>query len=193
MSNSSAGRAISIRSVTPHQAGAGPTVAGVVDIYRDVFGRPPYNEPDTTAAAFGERLQKESVREGWRLLLAEEGDIPLGFIYGYATRPGQWWHDTVTPALPAEVVDRWFTDAFAIAEFAVRAAAQKRSIGTRLQRTFLEGLPHATALAMTHQDDNPAVGFYLKRGWRILAEDFRFYEHDARRVILGIELPREER
>ena len=46
---------------------------------------------------------------------------------------------------------------------------------------------------MTHQDDNPAVGFYIKRGWRILAEDFRFYEHDARRVILGIELPREER
>lgn len=43
-------------------------------------------------------------------------------------------------------------------------------------------------MTMTQQHENPAVDFYLRRGWRVLFEEFRFHERDAARLILGHEM-----
>src|SRR5690554_5873794 len=179
-----------IRSALPDDLDRTELADGIADIYCDAFGGPPYHEPESAATDFVDRLRNEAERQAWRLLVAEEDGAPRGFVYGYASRPGQWWHDAVTAELPEQLTQHWFTNAFVIVEFAVHTAAQGRSMGTRLLEGILRELPHTTALAMTHWEENPAVGFYRNRGWRILKDDFRFNEKDKRRAILGTELAR---
>src|SRR5690554_18083 len=140
----------SIRSASPDDLDRTELAAGIAEIYRDAFGRPPYHEPARAATDFVNRLRNEAEREAWRLLVAEEDGAARGFIYGYASRPGQWWHDAVTAELPEPLTQRWFTNAFVIVEFAVHSAAQGRSIGTQLLAGLLTELPYGTSLAMTH-------------------------------------------
>jgi hypothetical protein len=63
--------------------------AGIEAVCADAFVGPPYNEPESSAPAFVDRLRSETDREGWRLVVAEQTGRTLGFAYGYATRPGQ--------------------------------------------------------------------------------------------------------
>lgn len=181
-----------IRDTSPDELVAGAIAAGIEEVYLDAFSAPPYHEDRSAARAFVERLRSQADREGHRLPVALEGGRVLGFAYGYTTRPGQWWHDRVTPELEPSLVERWFADAFVLVEFAVLGGARGRGIGGALLDHTLRGQPQRTALAMAHQEANPAVSFYLARGWRVLAEGFRFHERDASRLILGRELPQGE-
>jgi GNAT superfamily N-acetyltransferase len=178
----------SIRAVSPAELGQGSVAAGIEAVYADAFAGPPYNEPESAAPAFVSRLRSEVDREGWRLVVAGHSGLTLGFAYGYVTRPGQWWHDQVTPVLDPELVERWLADAFVLVEFAVLHAARSQGVGRRLQEGILRGLPQAKALTMTHQHENPALHFYLAHGWRVLADGFRFHEREHSRAILGREL-----
>ena len=161
---------------------------GIEDSYFDAFSQPPYNEGRGAAKAFLERLKSQTDRPGYRLLIAEEEGEILGFLYGHASEPGQWWHDHVTPKLTSSVVDRWFTDAFVIVELAVQSHARGRGTGSSLLQAVLQDAAQGTALTMTHQIGNPALDFYVRHGWRVLATNFRFSETDAASVVLGIDL-----
>lgn len=97
-------------------------------------------------------------------MVATQDSHLLGPIYGYVTRPGQWWHDRVTPALDSDLVERWFRDSFVLVEFAVRPDSQGQGVGWRLHEAVLTDLPQPTAVTITHQQDNPAVSFYGNRG-----------------------------
>lgn len=190
MASTASDEAISIQSVLPEKLHQGSTTTGVEEIYKEVFSGPPYYEPESSASAFVERLQDQTDREGWRLLTAEQNGRLLGFVYGYISRPGQWWHDRVTPALEPGLVEQWFKNSFVLVEFAVRPSAQGQGVGSRLYDAIHNDVPQPMALTMTNQDENPAVNFYLNRGWQVLDEGFRFHDGDAPRLILGCELPR---
>ncbi|MEX2536236.1 MAG: GNAT family N-acetyltransferase [Trueperaceae bacterium] len=185
MASTAADGALSIKSVSPEELHRASTV--IEEIYKEVFCGPPYYEPESSASAFVGRLQGQAGREGWRLLAAEQHGHMQGFVFGYISRPGQYWHDRVTPALKAGLVERWFQNSFVLVEFAVRPAAQGRGIGSRLHDAILDDTPQPMALTMTNQDENPAVRFYLNRGWHVLGEGFRFHDRDAPRLILGCE------
>jgi predicted GNAT superfamily acetyltransferase len=48
---------------------------------------------------------KHSVREGFCLARAYDGDSLVGFAYGYTGERGQWWTDNVRPVLEPEVAE----------------------------------------------------------------------------------------
>lgn len=181
---------VSVRSLSTDDLQVGSAAAGIREVYADAFTGPPHNEPENAAASFVERLESESNRAGWKLLVAEQHGEISGFVYGYVTRPGQWWHDRVISGLEPELVQHWFSDSFVLVEFAVKRSARGKGVGTRLHDAVLDSLPQRTAVAMTHENDNPAVGFYRARGWQVIAGGLRFHAGDASRLILGKELLR---
>src|ERR1700712_4840028 len=92
-------------------------------------------------------------RPGLRVVaaLAPDPDLPaehaplVGIGYGQPGARGQWWHDTVVAALPAEAAARWFSDVFEIVELHVLPEYQGRGLGRQLLRTLLGGCGRRTA------------------------------------------------
>jgi ribosomal protein S18 acetylase RimI-like enzyme len=144
-----------------------------------------------TRREFGkERLPRHSARKGFRFrgAFAPSGEL-AGFVYGYTGAPGQWWFDKVAAALGDETRRIWMDPGhFEFTELAVRPDYQGRGIGGRLHDSVLDGLPHRRALLSALADNVPVVGFYKRRGWRILLERLRFEPGRPNFSIMGREL-----
>lgn len=55
----------------------------VVSAYQEVYAEPPYCEGPRDAAGFLVRARRQATRDGFRLVLAREGDEVVGFAFGY--------------------------------------------------------------------------------------------------------------
>lgn len=187
MAREEPGAVFLVRSLSPGDLRRGSSSVEIQDVYIDAFTEPPYNEPASAGASFVERLQGETDRPGWTLLVAEQNGRIAGFAYGYVTEPGQWWHDRVTAGLEPELVRRWFTESFVLVEFAVKRAARGKGLGSRLHDCLLDSQSQPTMVTMTHEHENDALAFYRQRGWQVVADGFRFSHGDASRMILGRE------
>jgi ribosomal protein S18 acetylase RimI-like enzyme len=139
-------------------------------VYRAAFGA--YGEGDAEVQRFtDEQLPKHAARDGFRMVVLEDGHGPAAFGYGYTGERGQWWSDWVAGLAPAEIVEEWLGDHFELVELAVDPAQQGRGLGARVHDLLLERLPHERALLTTYRDeDRPAPRLYRRLGWRPLAE-----------------------
>ena len=118
-----------------------------------------------------EQLPRHAERDGFRLVVVEDGDEAVALGYGYTGERGQWWSDRVAGLAPAGVVDEWLGGHFELVELAVDPAWQRRGLGARAHDLLLEGLPHERALLTTYRDEErPAPRLYRRLGWRPLAE-----------------------
>lgn len=154
----------------------------VVDVYRDAFTAPGYDERPEDVERFRTGLPRHAARDGFRLALAVADGGLAGFAYGYTGQPGQWWTDRLLERIPHDITDEWVGGHFELVELAVRPAAQCRGVGRALHDALLDGLPHRPALLGTWPDDRPARRLYLRTGWRELAR----IGDDS--VLMGIEL-----
>ncbi|HEX6383921.1 MAG TPA: GNAT family N-acetyltransferase [Anaerolineae bacterium] len=162
----------------------------IVNIYREAFGPPPYNEGEAGVRLFAQSLARRVRRPGFRYVAARDkrhGRI-VGFAFGYRCRPGQWWHDAVASALEPAAANRWLADAFELVELAVTPAYQGRGFGGRLHDALLTGLPYQTALLSTIQAETVALKLYRRRGWVTLLTDFVFPQGNRSFRIMGREL-----
>lgn len=122
---------------------------------------------------------------GFRLYIAAIDDVPIGFIYGYRTAPGQWWHDQIAEAMSAAGYASWLSSAVELAEVAVLPAFQGRGVGTRLMEAFLHDTASAVLLA-TEAHDVRAKHLYEGHGFRPLISDFTYIGFpDDHIVIMG--------
>ena len=162
----------------------------LIAIYRAAFDGPPYYEDEDDAQRFGRSLILHSTRPGYRTLIAHDTDTGriLGFIYGYTAAPGQWWHDTIAPALSEAQAQYWLTNSFELVELAVLPAWHGRGIGGRLHDTLLASLPHRTVVLSTAQEETAALHLYRKRGWLTHVPHFHFPGHPASFILMGYEL-----
>ena len=145
-------------------------------------------------AQFAETLPSHAKRKGFRCVVAREtttGQI-IGFAYGYACQPGQWWHDTVANAMGKERAAEWLSDCFEFVELAVMPIMQGYGIGGRLHDALMAGVLYRTAMLSTYQGDTSAMQLYRKRGWTPLIEDFVYPSDDPTGdkpfVIMGLKL-----
>jgi len=117
----------------------------------------------------------------------------LGFGYGYAAAPGQWWHDQVRAALDRRTAKKWLPGAFEVCELHVHPDHQSRGLGRRLLHALLADLPQPTALLSTPDADTKAFRLYHADGFVDLARGYHF-PGDARPfAILGARLPLQPR
>jgi ribosomal protein S18 acetylase RimI-like enzyme len=158
----------------------------LVDLYRAAFTAPPYDEDEASIERFrDEQLPRHAEREGFRCVIARNGDCVVGFAYGYTGRRGQWWTDYVAARVPDALAQQWLGAHFEFVELAVHPEHQGRGIGGALHDALLTDLPHHRALLSTWQDDLPARRLYLNRGWQVLAQEL-----DDESSLLGLELIR---
>lgn len=133
-------------------------------VYRDIFG----DYPDH--AAWREAVwDRHITRSGFRLARAYDGQVLVGFAYGYTGEPGQWWTDNARKVLPPDVAEQWVGGHFEVVSIGVVEAARRRGIARSLLHMLLRGLPHQRLLLMTTSDPgDPARRLYASEGWQVL-------------------------
>lgn len=136
-------------------------------------------------------------RAGFRAVatLTTEGQL-AGFGYGYASGPGQWWHDQVRSALDDTARRRWLAECFEVVELHVRPSAQGHGIGARQLRALLSMADGSTVLLSTPEADEQrsrAWRLYRRFGFEDLLREFYFPGDERAFAILGRGLPLTER
>jgi GNAT superfamily N-acetyltransferase len=126
---------------------------------------------------------------GYRCVVAEVGDGTIaGFVYGYHSEPGRWWHDTVAKAIREHGAEAYLANAFEFVEFAVTPEHQGRGIGTALHDAILGQTVESFALLSTDAGINPAHELYLRLGWTDLVRDFVYPGGGGVAVLMGLDL-----
>ena len=164
----------------------------VVGVYRRAFGAPPYNKGEVEVTGFAKSLPEHMRREGFRFVAAFEGkkESMVGFSYGYISRPGQFWHDTVAAALGPRAAGEWLTRGFQLVEIAVAPQAQGRGIGSRLHDHLLGGIRFRKAVLSTMRAKTVAQQLYRRRGWVTLLDQLCFPGIGRVYRIMGLDLER---
>lgn len=138
--------------------------AAVWPVYEAVFGDQPDCETWRRAV-----WDKHTVRNGFRLARAYDGDALVGFAYGYTGQHGQWWTDSAQKVLANDVAEAWLGGHFELVSIGVLASARRRAVGRSLMHVLLADLPHERLLLMTSSDaDDPARRLYASEGWHVL-------------------------
>ena len=160
------------------------------EVYQQAFAAPPYSRDAGVADGFAGSLVRHVDREGFRALVARDADTGriVGFAYGYATAPGQWWHEQVARAMTSAQLERWLLGAFELVEFAVAPHAQGQGLGSQLHDGLLRDLPYRTAVLSTMQAETTALQLYRKRGWVTLLDRFIFPGGARSYLIMGKDL-----
>lgn len=165
----------------------GSAFEAVIDAYLAAFAVPPAR-PQARAEAEAMFL-KHAGYPGWRGLVALAGDGEvLGFAYGYASTPGQFYHSKLEAALGPELSEWWLGDCFEFVELGVIPRARRQGIAGRLHDALLQGLPHRTAVVTTWVSNTPARTLYASRGWQVLLEPWLPAPGGEPYVIMGLDL-----
>lgn len=170
-------------SVTIHRIETfrAPDAAGAVaGIWRDATGV----DQETAQQFASGTFPKHCGWRGFRLFMAAIDANPLGFVYGYQSMPGQWWHDEVRESLIQTGHEHWLENALELAEIAVLPPFQGRGIGTRLMEAFLAHVAQPVLLALEAADEHTHA-FYAAHGFRDLLTDFRYSGFDDRIIVMG--------
>jgi GNAT superfamily N-acetyltransferase len=134
---------------------------------------------------------RHTAYRGFRAFGAFDQDRLVGFCYGTACEPGQWWHDQIRPPLVRAGLERWLDGAYAVTELHVLPQYQGRGIGRELLTRLLAGLPYAGALLTTYDIDSRARTLYRHIGFVDLVTGFRFPMQDQPYALMGARLPLE--
>lgn len=158
-------------------------VDDVLSVYAEAMGVP-------RSAATSRRgiLLSHLERECLRAVAAQDDDRLVGIAYGYLGRPGQWWHDQVRAAMPAELAAVWLAHAFEVCELHVLPSHQGHGTGQALVEDLLEGTGARTAVLTTPDQETRARAFYRAGGWVDLVNGLRFPGDPRVFAVLGKEL-----
>jgi ribosomal protein S18 acetylase RimI-like enzyme len=141
----------------------------VFEVYDAVFG----DQPDYAAWRNGV-WDRHTVRPGFRLARAYDGQRLLGFGYGYTGERGQWWTDQVATVLGPAVAHAWLGGHFELVSIGVLEGARGRGVGGALLDRLTEGLSEERWLLMTTADaDDPARHLYARAGWEVIGPGLR--------------------
>ena len=172
-------------------------------VYAAAFAPPPYNRTARDSSWFEGQLVKHKGYAGFRGFVVEDNGLVVGFVYGYASKRGGWWHDAVESALGGSSKAIWLERAFELVELAVDPAAQGRGFGGSLHDALLRevshrsfsqtSLPYHRALLSTIDAETTALALYRKRGWTPLLHDFRFPGSTVPTQVMGLELAKRPR
>ncbi|WP_319056239.1 GNAT family N-acetyltransferase [Streptomyces europaeiscabiei] len=133
------------------------------DTYTDAYGVKPGEEK---TAAFRRRAAKQFTRPGFALVTARDGDLLVGFIFGYTLSAGDmhWWGG-VQPGPSAEFLEETGSRTWVLSEIEVRRTWQGRGTGRALHDAALGARDEERATLATGPDA-AAQPVYESWGWR---------------------------
>lgn len=160
-------------------------LAEAMRIYADAMGYPrSAAEQRTGYVAAHTRLS------GFRAVAAlGERDTLLGFGYGYASMPGQWWHDQVRATLDPALARDWLDGSFELCELHVRPESQGHGIGRHMLFALAAAVPQQRILLSTPEGETRAWRLYRSTGFVDLVRHHYFPGDDRPFAVLGVRLP----
>ncbi len=173
----------------------------MVEVYSAAFEAPPYSKTLGDFLIFSGRLPVHARWKGFKCVIAVEKTgigpagagapegKPVGFAYGYTSRPDTWWRQQLAEKMSRETAAAWLADCFEFVELAVIPERQGLGTGGRLHDALLAGLGQQTAVLSTIQGETNALHLYRKRGWVSLLDNFRFEGAPEAYLIMGLRLP----
>jgi ribosomal protein S18 acetylase RimI-like enzyme len=110
---------------------------------------------------------RHAARDGYRLVVADDGAAVVGFSWGYIGERGQYWADLVAGELPG-VAEEWVGGHFEFVTLGVAPECRRHGLGRRLHDALLDGIGRKALLSTTDDPADPAVQLYRSGGWRTL-------------------------
>lgn len=193
---------VDLQHWTPDQMAS--RLPDVMTVYRRAFLDLHEADPARAESERAAHARSHVHRPGLRVVaaLATDPDLPsdpaslrnsaplVGVAYGQPGARGQWWHDTVVGALPADVAQDWMSDTFEIVELHVLPEYQGSGLGRRLLRELLDGCGRRTAaLSALELPDSPARRLYASEGFVPVLRDFTFDGSGTPYAVLVKRLP----
>jgi len=137
-------------------------------LWRRAFAEPPYGGEGAEFSSVRTCFRRHLENPGFRLVLARVPRGLVGFAYGFFLEEGGLWAAELARVLGAEAL----RGAFGLGELAVDPAFRGQGVGARLHDRLLAGV-EARLFVLTVHRRAPALGFYLRRGWRPAGQLFR--------------------
>lgn len=134
-------------------------------LYHGVWG----NKED----AFQERFERQMSYEGFDgyVTQSDSGEV-LGFIYGYQSLPGQFYHGILSQAVSSDDYKKWLSNCFEIVELVVDPSYRRQGIGKNLLERLLENKRMKTAVLTTQVENIPAKALYQSIGFEEIIPSF---------------------
>lgn len=155
-----------VRTVVESPVGAAEAYDAVCALFASVFGAPPLNRPAETLGHQRDNLRSLMAEPSFGMATAWDGDVLVGFAYGYARgSDSRWWERLLTPVAD-EVTREWDGRTFLIIDMAVAHQYQGQGIGRRLLDTLLAARLEERASLSVVPDNDRAHGFYRHLGWQ---------------------------
>jgi GNAT superfamily N-acetyltransferase len=141
------------------------------DAYLAGFSGAPYFETEASRAGFVDRVRRYAGRDGFRLVVASEGDAAAGVGLAVIGHPGDWWRDQVAAQLSRRDVDEWLgTSVLEVVNLAVRPEWRGRGLGARVLAALVAGATTSSAVLTVDTRATPARTLYTTRGWIVLRD-----------------------
>nr|WP_318539683.1 GNAT family N-acetyltransferase [Terribacillus saccharophilus] len=133
------------------------------------------------------RFVRHSRYPGYQgLVQLNEKSEMVGLVYGYTSRPGQYYHNLLRAALQENGKSDWLDDCFELVELVVAPSVRGSGIGTASLNQLLTARPNKTAVLTTRENNSKAIQFYERNGWELLKDSF--YPYDKAYRIYGKKL-----
>ncbi len=144
------------------------SLLAVESAYQEVYAEPPYREGPQDVADFLVRARRQAARDGFRLVLAREGDEIVGFSFGYWLAADTTWWNALPEPLEASFVEENGRRTFNVAELAVRGPWRRQGVAAGMHRLLVSGLgaERITLTARPEPEAAPARTAYAAWGYR---------------------------
>lgn len=160
------------------------TIAKIAAIYQVVW--------DKHEKKMIDRFYQHSTYSGYTgLVLADDAGEMVGFIYGYRSLPGQYYHDLLLDSLQTIGKQAWLNDCFEVVELAILPANQGKGLAKKLLDALITEITAKHSILTTRRTNNRALSLYKQKGWIVLHDAF-YPDTDATPyVIMGKESKKE--
>lgn len=157
----------------------------VMRIYAEAMGYP----PEAAEQRRGYTAAHTTLADFRAVAALGAQDRLIGFGYGYAAEPGQWWHDQVRLAMDPTLARQWLHESFELCELHVHPASQGRGIGRALLLDLAATVEQPRMLLSTPEGDTRAWRLYRALGFVDLVRRYRFPGDRRPFAVLGAHLP----
>jgi ribosomal protein S18 acetylase RimI-like enzyme len=143
-----------------------------IHCYSEAFSLPPYSDPKRGEEVHARLQSTHKYIDGFQAFIATDPAANyevIGMCYGYKSKRGQWWHDTVKQKLTESLLPIWFDSAYELVEIAVQPKEQGRGIGTLLINYLLDKRTEPGCVLST-RIDSQAHELYERLGFSTLGQ-----------------------